>query len=253
MKAIKHAALATTMAMSAAAAQAETFWTNTSLSYLAGSDYVNPFMPAGTEDEADGSVITFEHAGAYNWGKSFSFIDIIETDNKTINSDETYLEVGVDFSLTGGKGFQSAVKDIYLVTQLENGTASVPFTNYLGGIGLRWDVPGFTFFDTNIYYRNNDLQDDNAQLTVAWGLPFSIGPVAMTFDGFFDYATATEDAFGDVDDYFHAQPQLKVDLGNFWNQANKYYVGVEVDYWQNKFGVKDADQTAVQAMVQINF
>ncbi|MCK5880886.1 MAG: DUF5020 family protein [Sinobacterium sp.] len=251
MNSIKKAAAAVTLIASATVVNAETFWTNTDIQYLAGSDYLNPF----TNKETDGSVITFEHAGAYNWGKSYSFIDIFESDDKTVLSNDTYIELGVDVSLTGGKGFKGAVKDIYLVTQLENGTAATKnFSNLLGGVGLRWNVPGFAFFDTNIYYRNNDLSDDNMQLTTAWSLPFSFGPVAFTFDGFFDVTDAidSDNDFGGQA-LFHTQPQLKLDLGNFWNQKNQYYVGVEIDYWKNKFGVKDADQTAIQAMVQINF
>ncbi len=181
-----------------------------------------------------------------------------------IFSDETYLELGVDFSLTGGKGFKGAVKDVYFVTQWEN--ANGPATNidnFLLGGGLRWNVPGFIFFDTNIYYRENDDTqfevdiDNNWQLTTAWALPFNIASSKWRFDGFFDWTTATdythvftgESKFKSA---FHTQPQLKLDLGDFWGQTDKYYVGVEVDYWKNKLGGKE-DQTAVQAMVQINF
>ncbi len=259
----KKSLLAATIAASATAAQAETFWTNTSLSYLAGSDYVDAFKDYNIENdgipfdesETDGSVITFEHAGAYDWGKSFSFIDIFNTDDKEITGDDTYLEIGADISVTGGKGFQGPVKDVYVVTQLENGTAAGDnFTHYLGGVGARWNVPGFAFFDTNLYQRFNENADDNQQITVAWGLPFSFGKVAFTFDGFIDI---TNDIDGDNEmggqGIIHTQPQLKLDLGNFWGQTNKYYVGVEVDYWQNKFGFKGVDQTAVQAMAQINF
>ncbi|NRA41618.1 MAG: hypothetical protein HRU21_04835 [Pseudomonadales bacterium] len=252
MTLLKKTAIATALIASASAAQAETFWTNTSLTYLAGSEYLNPF----SDEEADGSVITFEHAGAYSWGKSFSFVDIVRGEDEDDGLDETYLELGADISLTGGKGFSDAViKDVYLVTQLENGNPSgfEGFVNYLGGVGVRWNAPGFIFLDTNIYYRSNDAQDDNAQITVAWGLPFNIGGAAFSFDGFLDATTETENDFGDVEATFHTQPQLKLDVGNFFGETNKYYVGVEVDYWQNKFGVDGADQTAVQLMAHVNF
>ncbi len=254
MNTIKNSVLLTLLLCTATFTQAETFWTNTSVSYLAGTDYLSPFSNTDT-NEFDASILTFEHAGAYNWGKSFSFIDITSSDDENTSADETYLELGADISLTGGKGFSDAViKDVYLVTQLENGVAAGSnFSNYLGGVGLRWNAPNFAFLDTNIYARSNDTQDNNLQLTVAWGLPFTIGAAAFSFDGFFDATTTTENDFGDVEAIFHAQPQLKLDLGNFWGQANQYYVGVELDYWKNKFGVDGADQTALQAMAQINF
>ena len=258
MKLLKKTVMTTALIASATVTQAETFWTNTSLSVLSGSDYVNPFNDyfGAPETESDGTIITFENAGAYSWGKSFSFIDIVNSGDTAINANETYLEIGADISLTGGKGFKGAVKDVYFVSQIENGNPSgfESFTNYLGGVGARWNVPGFIFFDTNIYYRANEKNDDDMQLTVAWGMPFNIGPAALAFDGFFD-VTSGYDSNNDLggQSIFHAQPQLKLDLGNLWGNPNKYYVGVEVDYWKNKFGVDGADQTALQAMAHINF
>jgi hypothetical protein len=264
---MKHISIATLTAICSIAAQsahAETFWSNTSLSYLAGSNYVDAFKDynidnngiAFDDSEVDGSYITFEHAGAYNWGKSFAFIDIFNTDDKDITSDETYLELGSDLSLTRGAGFQDLIiKDIYIATQLENGVAAGDnFTNLLAGIGLRWNVSHFSFLDTNLYYRANENADNNGQITVAWGLPFTIGPVAMTFDGFMDITNAIDsDNDQGGQSIIHAQPQLKMDVGNFWDKPNKFYAGIEVDFWQNKFGFKNVDQTVVQAMAQINY
>jgi hypothetical protein len=34
-----------------------------------------------------------------------------------------------------------------------------------------------------------------------------------------------------------SQPQLKLDVGNFWSKPGKAYVGVEWKYWRNKFGI----------------
>lgn len=246
----------TSLTLSANALQADILWSNISLTWLGGEDYHNPFI----DEESKGQVYTLEHAGAYNFGKSFFFVDRFNSGDKAINSDETYMELGIDLSaswMTGIKFETSAIKDIYLTTQWENANPEGLDSddNLLAGAGIRWKAPGFVFFDTNLYYRFNENNEQNIQLTTAWSLPFEIGSAKLAFDGFFDLTTPTETLDGgyDVEMTFHTQPQLKLDVGHFFNETGHYYVGVELDYWKNKFGVKDQDQMAPQLLVQVNF
>ncbi len=252
----KSLAAAAALTTSAFSAQADILWSDISLTYLNGDGYVNPFA----DKESKGQVYTLEHAGAYNFGKSFVFVDRFNSGEKTVNSDETYMEVGVDLSLswmTGAKLENTVMKDAYIATQWENanpeGIESVD--NLLAGAGIRWAVPGFTFFDTNVYYRINETSQENIQLTTVWKLPFSIASANFVFDGFFDLTTPTEDikSGADVAMTFHTQPQLKLDVGHFFDKGEKFYVGVELDYWKNKLGVKGQDQTAPQLLVQVHF
>ncbi len=159
--------------------------------------------------------------------------------------------------LTGAKLENDVIKDVYVATQWENANPEgIESTdNVLVSAGVRWKVPSFTFFDTNLYYRLNENEEENFQLTTAWSMPFEVGAAKFAFDGFFDWTTPTENisAGYDVEMIFHAQPQLKLDMGHFFDKAGQYYVGVEVDYWNNKYGMKDQDQTAPQLLVQVNF
>ena len=94
--------------------------------------------------------------------------------------------------------------------------------------------------------------DDNVQFTVAWEVPFSISSAKFSFGGFTHIVTAADYDGGELKSTVQAQPNVKMDLGNFWGEPNKYLVGFEVDYWQNKFGGEE-DQAVVQAMAQVNF
>ena len=253
----------TGLSVAAAGAQSEIFWSNISLTYLNGSGYHHPFK----DKDSDGQVYTLEHAGAYHFGKSFFFMDRFNSGDKEINGDETYTELGVDISVSWlgqTKLENDVIKDLYIATQWENanpegltpdGSDIESDDNILVGAGVRWKVPGFTFFDTNLYYRINENTEENFQLTTAWSLPFEVAGAKFAFDGFFDWTTPTEHlTFGsDVEMTFHTQPQVKLDVGHFFDKSGQYYAGIELDYWKNKFGVKDQDQTAPQLLVQVNF
>ncbi|WP_163933470.1 DUF5020 family protein [Paraferrimonas sp. SM1919] len=257
MKLVKSVAISSALIATSFTAQSEILWSNVALSYLNGDGYKQAFGPAaGTETKAD--VFTLEHAGAYNWGKSFFFMDRF-IDNNNVIGNQTYTEVGLDFSLSNlfnTKLENAVIKDAYLVTQWENANP-VNTDNLLAGVGVRWNVDWATFIDTNVYYRIQDKNgigtENNMQLTTAWSIPFSVASTKWTFDGFFDYATAHKNNFGDVEATFHTQPQIKLDLGDLWGTSNKYYVGMEVDIWRNKYGQKDINETTPQLMVQVNF
>ena len=51
-----------------------------------------------------------------------------------------------------------------------------------------------------------------------------------------------------------AQPQLRFDLGEaIGGEAGNFFVGIEYQYWQNKLGVKDQDESTVQLQTVWNF
>ncbi|WOG29769.1 DUF5020 family protein [Endozoicomonas sp. 8E] len=255
MKLMKQAAIAATIAAASTGAQADILWSNVSATYLTGDGYLNAF----SEQEGKSQVVTLEHAAAYTWGKSFSFVDrsFVEDD---VDNDDTYGEVHIDFSLTGGEGFKdSVIKDVYLATQWEH-AATVNLDNILLGGAIGWNVPGFIFLDTAVYYRANgkdsfDVElDDNFQFTTAWAVPFSLGSTKWLFDGFVDITNATENNSGeDVEMQIIAQPQLKLDVGHFFGKGGKYYAGIEYNYWKNKLGRDGQDQNLPQFIVQANF
>jgi hypothetical protein len=135
-------------------------------------------------------LFTLEHAASYNWGKSFIFIDKLDDKDagSTGGSSETYSEVTADISLS-----------------------------YLYGIGSSWNIPGFTFFNSNLYVRNNALKLNNFQWTTAWSYPFKVAEHQFYFDGFFDWESTPENG----QNLFKIQPQIKYDLGALYDYPNR--------------------------------
>lgn len=230
---------------------AETTWSQMSLQYLSSGDYLNPF----TGKEYNGDLFTLEHAASYEWGKSFIFIDKLDDEDAHSGADssETYSEVTADLSLSylsGSKLSFGALKDVYIAAQIEHSSApNFSFDNYLYGIGTSWNIPGFTFFNSNFYRRNNALKSNNYQWTTAWSYPFKVADHQFYFDGFFDWESTPENGQSLV----KFQPQIKYDLGALYDNPNRFLIGFELDVLRHKFGVTSQHQTALQLLLQINF
>jgi hypothetical protein len=234
---------------------AEMLWSDFNLTTLYGNDYLNPFI----ETKSSAMVFTLEHAGSYHFGKSFLFIDRLSSNNTHKLSDDTYLEFGVDFgigSIMGVKWGNFPIKDIYITTQWENSNPenTKNTDNILLGIGVRWQGDS-AFLDTNIYYRINDQDKDNAQLTFVWFLPFSIFGTCWQFTGYFDLTNSTENSKEkrDIAWMFHTQPQIKWDIGKHFNNPDQWFIGMEYQYWKNKFGQDGQTQSVPQFLVQYHF
>ncbi|WP_228289071.1 DUF5020 family protein [Marinobacter salinisoli] len=250
-KAVAAAFVASAMAP---AAHAEKFFSSSSVSALYGTNY------KVTPEEL--VTFTFENVTAHNWGDTFFFIDRLQSRGDGERLKETYGEFSPRVSmgwLTGQPMTFGPVKDVLFAYTYEFGVNDNPFVsafdNHLAGIGLSWDVPGFQYVDTNVYYANNDETADDWQLTVTWGLPFSVGQAAFLFDGFMDYSSAASDHKAEM----HINPQLKLDLGAFSNNPGVLYAGVEYSYWRNKFGLDrnlplvDGTENVVSALVKFHF
>ena len=50
------------------------------------------------------------------------------------------------------------------------------------------------------------------------------------------------------------QPQVRMDLGEaLGNEAGNFFVGIEYQYWKNKLGKKDQNESTVQLQTVWNF
>lgn len=209
-------------------------WSDNSLTALSGGDY--KLTPDG---EGDAAVLTLEHVSGHSWGDLFFFVDHLRFDN---GDTENYWELSPRVSL--GKVSKKElsfgpVKDVLIAStwESETGPGGFSFDNYLYGVGFDLDVPGFAYTQANFYYRNNDLQEDNWQTTLVWGIPFKLGSLDFVYDGFADYESGTEEEHQTL----NFTSQLKLDLGALWEMPKKLYLGVEYVHWTNKFGVEDGD------------
>ena len=237
----------------AAGAHADITWSKTAITLLHGQDYLNPF----SSQEESGYVMTFSNAASYTWGKSFFFIDRFRSEDDQVVENSAYGELNMDFSLTGGKGFETGlIKDVYLATTWEY-AANPNVDNILVGASVRWRLPGYAWIDTGIYYRDNGEnkygveEDDSVHFGSAWGIPFTVAGMKWSLEGFIDMHSETETNTGkDVPMKIVFQPKLSLDLGALFGQPGNLYTGIEYDYRKNMYGVDGEDQHNPQLFVE---
>jgi nucleoside-specific outer membrane channel protein Tsx len=236
-------ALATAMTITAGAASAETFFYDNSVSVLYGQSY--------EVIESDQAVVTFEHYSANSWGDIFVFADrLMSTGDENGDQTETYIEVAPRFKVSDFDA--GLVKNVYIATTWE---MSENNDDFLIGLGTDFNIPGFQNLSINAYQRLNDDGDNNYQTTTVWGIPFAIAGQNFMFDGFWDWATATDDRAATSNFTY----QLKWDATQTLGTDNKVYVGIEHAIWNNKFAIEDGDfgldtnENVISALVKVHF
>ena len=214
-------------------------WSVTNISLLHGDGF--------KLDDQSQYTITIDHARSWAYGDLFIFMDSF---NPATGDSSEYGEIHPRFSFSKvtGKDFSNDyISDMYVATEVELGENH---RAYLYGLGFDFKVKGFNYFNVNVYARDNvRLGGKTWQITPYWQLPFSIGNSKWSFEGFADIAGSEDTSSHNI----IFQPQLLLDVGAFFGQPGQIKAGVEYSYWKNKYGVKDADQAVMQAMVKWSF
>ena len=244
--------LATTFALGS---QAE-IWSSTEVHYSSG-DYLN--FNNGKHDVTT-SIITFQHAGGHKYGKNFFFVDHSRTDTGSSFYGEWYSTFSLG-TITGSDMSFGMVKDVGLLAglNLAPGTSTM-YT--LPGVSLALDLPGFAFANLDITGYNNIKTDGTSgeessyMLDFNWAYPFKAGGLSWSVEGHAEYIAGRDMKVGSakLEDWILMQPQVRVDLGEaLGNEAGNFFVGVEYQYWKNKYGVKDKNESMVQLQTVWNF
>lgn len=269
-----------------AVAEGAFLWQDTSLSYLYGSNFQR--LNFNGEEQRSQTTFSFENASGWTWGDTFFFLDYIDADNAqargsnfgNLDVDEKNSFYYMEFSprvslswLTGQDLSVGPIKDVKAAFTYEKGNGGPGTENYLYGIGLDWDAPGFAYLQTNLYrvkinnhiFFDHDFNASDAgngyttQLTVAGAYPFAIGEQSFVVDGFIDWRAPSHEA--NTQTSVGSSIQIKWDAGKaLFGEERKLYVGTELNMWHNKYGIKPIDgstdgfdQTAVQALVKYHF
>ncbi|WP_060484963.1 outer membrane protein OmpK [Pseudomonas sp. NBRC 111123] len=239
-------------------------WHNESLTYLWGKNYkVDPPIQ---------QTFTFESASNWTWGDIWFFVDQINYNGKdSANNGKSsyYGEFSPRLSLgkiTGSDLSFGPIKDVLIASTYEFGEGDVEA--YLLGPAVDLAIPGFDYFQLNVYYRKPDgnrVPSGAWQVTPAWAITIPVGNSDILFDGFMDWVVNNKDASAshrNQSDYhanLHFNPQLKYDLGKAMGyEAKHLYVGLEYDYWSDKYGIRDSkgfttDQNTASALVKYHF
>ncbi len=221
-------------------------WQDFSLTYLRGHHY--------EVGDSDRHILTFEHAAGFSWGDSFLFWDHAWFDD---GDSDDYGEWSPRLSLCKTKlyclnnGTGGFIEDLLLSATVEVGDG---FVNWLYGGALQLKVPGFSYFNVNVYRRANEDMADNWQTTLTWALPFQLGEQHFLFDGFLDWASTSDDQRSNL----NWTSQVKWNVGQLWNLEHPLFLGVEYVYWTNKFGIQDSpalrtDESNLNFLFKVHF
>lgn len=102
-------------------------------------------------------------------------------------------------------------------------------------------------------------EENSWMIDVSWALPFKLGSQSFSFEGHMEYIFERDRTTGPfagskVESWFLAQLQLRWDIGEqIFNSANNLFIGIEYQYWMNKLGDPDTDESAIQGLLVWRF
>lgn len=238
-------------------------WSDTSISYRYGTKFAEPYI----DDDISKQVINFSNVSGYKYGKNFFSIDYLISDSKDPSAPnaaggahEAYavyrhtLDLGkvmgrdLSFGPVRGVGIQGGFD---INSKTDAGYNSKKRMLVLGPT-LMFDVPGFldvslqALRESNAPYNGfTQVSTDrytyktHAMLAAAWGIPFTIGGIPLSFEGYADYiGTKGRNEFGGP-----TAVEINVDMEIMYDLSpavgapkNTFKIGAEYQYWKNKFG-----------------
>jgi len=196
------------------------------------------------------ATITLEHFGDYGALEQFGFADL--ANDASLAAPTLYLEWYPKVSLsraTGQKIGFGPVSDVLLsggINVLFGGTED--FFVYTAGPAFKFRIPGQGLLQLETYYykQHGSEYSGTYQITPSWDIPLPVSErIRFRFRGFMDFIGDR----GPGSAQYLTQPQLHIDLGNFWDKPGKVYLGSEWRYWQNVAGIRGLDESILQANV----
>lgn len=213
-------------------------WQQTQFQYLHGNEYKNA---AGSTYSQ--TVITLEHVSSWAYGNNFFFIDLAQPDTQEGSSFYAEFSPALSLTKTGVVMLsEGVVKDILIQSNFEwpQGPAQ---RAVLGGVTLEWQNLGVDYLATQFLYRDtHGVSGHTGQLTLVWTKNFGNDRLPLQFSGFIDWAGKE----GSSADNFHTQPQLLFDFARSAKLKSPIKLGIEWQYWKNKYGIEGLEQSAPQ-------
>ncbi|MDT8310193.1 MAG: nucleoside-binding protein [Methylophaga sp.] len=239
-------------------------WSVTELHYQRGP-IKSPGFLGGKRSQTD--ILTLQHASGWQYGENFFFADFLNDNRKDgFNDADLYMEYYGALSLSKMSVQDVAfgsVRDVSLLGGI-NYARDGRVLKYLPGLRLSWQVPGFKFLNTDITAYIDDSrglddgrapkESDSYMIDMNWSWPFRIGQQRFSVEGHIEYIGSRHNELGlPVRHWILAQPQFRWDAGYaLFNKADKFFAGIEYQWWQNKLGA-DEDEHTVQALADWRF
>lgn len=236
-------------------------WSDTSIGYRYGTQFAEPF----NNSDIAKNIFNLNHVSGYKYGTNFFNVDMLMSDGNdpsafksSTGAQEVYVVYRHTLNLgavTGATYKFGPVRGVGLTAGFDYNTKADAGYNskkrmLVAGPTLMLDVPGF--WDVSLLW----LWESNApyssfpgggatprydytphpMLTMAWGVPLGAG---FSVEGFANFIAAKgKDEFGgDTAPETNIDMQIMYDLGlAAGGSKGKFKVGLEYQYWKNKFG-----------------
>ena len=279
---IRCTAVLALLAASTVGTSQATDWSDTSLSYRYGTKFAEPF----NDNDITKNIVNFSHVSGYKYGKNFFSVDLLMSSNLDPSSagsnsgaHEAYAVYRhtLDFGKIAGKSYAfGPVRGVGATLGFDyNSKTDAGYNSkkrmVVAGPTLMFDVPGFldvsvlAIWESNAPYSTFTNQatpryayKTHAMLTAAWGIPFNIG-IPLEFNGYANFITAkgTNEFGGGTAPETNIDAQIMYDISSLvGTPKNTFKVGVEYQYWKNKFGNPDRNNpgaTAKTPMVRAEY
>ncbi len=219
----------------------------------------NPFAQKSVQS----LVLTVQQASQWKLGDSFFFLDyVIDRETDGFNDRDFYAEWYPTLSI--GKMQQSdaslgLISDLAIIAGINMG-GDAKVLKFLPGFRASWDIPGFLFLNTDLtaYIDQNygvaksgaPKEGHSFMFDVNWAAPFEIGSQSFAIMGHAEYIGSRSNELGSRNDAsILAQPQFVWDIGRAAaDEPNQLMFGFEYQYWRNKVGTDD-DENTIQFLV----
>lgn len=259
-------------AMSASAVAAD--WSDTAVSWRYGTRFREPVNPSDIKKHIFALTHASGYKYGSNYF-NVDLLQSDKNDPASLTQDEGAQEAYVVYRHTldigalsgkfGGAPIQyGKVKGLGLVLGFDWNTKNDVGYNsrkrmLVAGPTLMWDVPGFLSTGILLIRESNApsgafppisqvngryTYDTHAMLSASWGIPLPAGLVGdwaqgWAFEGYLNYigAKGRDEVGNPTGAETNLDMQLMVDIGRRFGQPkNRFRVGVEYQFWNNKFG-----------------
>ena len=249
------AALATVASASQAAD-----WSDTSIGFRTGNNFAEPFNTSDIKK----NIVNLNHVSGYKYGGNFFNADFLMSDSKdpagagsTNGAQEVYIVYRHTLDIEKVSGTKMAfgpVRGFGLVAGFDvNAKTDAGYNSkkrmFVVGPQVSFDVPGFLNVGLLVLKESNAPYNTftktstprysyktHPMLTAAWGI--GLGNSGFSFEGFANFiASKGKNEFGgDTAAETNIDAQIMYDLGALAGAKGKFKVGLEYQYWKNKFG-----------------
>ncbi|MBA5604319.1 outer envelope protein [Duganella sp. FT3S] len=237
-------------------------WSDTSISWRTGNDYREPFNAKDIKK----NIFALTSVSGYAYGTNFFNVDVLLSDKndpasltQTSGAQEAYVVYRhtLDLAKVSGTSMKfGPVNSVGLTAGFDVNTKNDVGYNsrkrmLVLGPTLMWDVPGH--LNTSLLLLNESnapsgafppistvtgryTYKTHAMLTADWGIPVTS---LVSFEGYANFIAAKgkDEVGNDTGAETNIDMQLMLDAGAAMGHArNVFKVGIEYQYWRNKFG-----------------